>query len=76
MTDERIHTLVGIPPKELDMLKRKAAAFDAIAKHQLIVHLARCSDWYVFNRFHKKLTERHAAPLEAVEAAVKKLGET
>lgn len=69
MNDD-IHTLVGIPPKELDMLKRKAAAFDAIAKHQLTVYLGRCGDWHVFNCFHKKLTECHDTPLEAVEAAV------
>ena len=56
---------------EVCELKRKAAAFDAIAKHQLIVHLGRCGEWHIFNRFYKKLTECHGTPLEAVEAAMR-----
>ena len=75
MSDERIQTLVGIPPKELDRLRRKAAAFDATIEHGIAVVTFR-SKWSACNLYGTRLASGHATPLEAVEAAVKKLGET
>lgn len=68
MSDE-IHTLVGIPPKELDTLKRKAAAFDAMAKHGITVS-QKLGKWQAYDRYHLSFVSLHATPLEAVEAAV------
>lgn len=75
MSDDRIHTLVGIPPKELDMLKRKAAVFDATIKHGISV-VKYQSKWAAYDLFGTRLASGHATPLETVEAAVKKLGGT
>ena len=69
MSDERIQTLVGIPPKELDMLRRKAAAFDAMVDHGVTV-AQKLGKWQAYDRYHLSFVSLHATPLEAVEAAV------
>lgn len=58
--------------EELDLLKRKAAAFDAIIQHGLAVMLFQ-SLWAVYDLHGTRLASGHNTPLEAVEAAVKEL---
>lgn len=75
MSDERIKTLVGIPPKELDMLRRKAAAFEAMVTHEFTL-FPFVGKWKVYDGFHRPLTTLYATPLEAVEAAIAELEKT
>lgn len=59
---------------QLAILKRKAA-FDAIVEHGINVVPFR-SEWVAYDMFGSRLTSGRDTPLESVEAALEKLGET
>lgn len=57
---------------QLAIVKRKATAFDAIIEHGMAVVKFQ-SKWAAYDLYGKRLASGHDTPLEAAEAAVKRL---
>lgn len=57
---------------QLAIVKRKAAAFDAMVEHGINVVPFR-SKWVAYDMFGSRLTSGHDTPLEAAEATMKRL---
>ena len=56
--------------EQLAILRRKAAAFDAVIEHGMAVVKFQ-SKWAAYDLYGKRLASGHATPLEAVEAALR-----